>query len=97
MKVAQLLKMCEGKSDDDYISIGDILKEDGVIARCIWYEEDIASAIDDKRGIDFDCTDVSEKEIAEVENKLSVRGMEDGMIETGWEYIYDAINMAGIE
>ena len=90
MKVSKLIDMVKGKSDDDEISVRDIVYKDGAIAACLWYEQDIVDAIAEMK--ECDPEEITEDDVSDVENYLSASAMESGMCSEGWGYIYEAIN-----
>lgn len=61
---------------------------DEVVAQVTWTRQDIVNAIENEKGPDYEVTD---KDIDSALDELSPKYMEEKMIETGWDFISEAV------
>lgn len=61
---------------------------DEVFAQVTWTRQDIVNAIENEKGPDYEVTD---KDIDSALDELSPKYMEEKMIETGWDFISEAV------
>lgn len=61
---------------------------DEVIAQVTWTRQDIVNAIENEKGPGYEVTD---KDIESALDELSPKYMEEKMIETGWDFISEAV------
>lgn len=64
------------------------ISRDDVVAQVTWTRQDIVNAIENEKGPDYKVTD---KDIDDALDELSPKYMEEKMIETGWDFINDAV------